>query len=61
MGEIGRQASMLAYVDSFRVLFMLAVAIAPLSLLLKMARARVQQGARRWSTLTDAGFRLARA
>ena len=45
MGEIGRQASMLAYVDSFRVLFMLAVAIAPLSLLLKMARARVQQGA----------------
>jgi DHA2 family multidrug resistance protein len=38
MGEVMRQASMVAYVDSFRVLFFLAVGIAPLSLMLKMVR-----------------------
>jgi DHA2 family multidrug resistance protein len=38
MGEIGRQASMVAYVDSFRTLFLMAVAIAPLSLLLRMGK-----------------------
>jgi DHA2 family multidrug resistance protein len=45
MSEIGRQASMLAYVDSFRVLFALAVAIAPLALLLRMARTRTDPSA----------------
>jgi DHA2 family multidrug resistance protein len=40
MGEIGRQASMVAYVDSFRTLFLMAAAIAPLSLLLRMGTKR---------------------
>ncbi len=45
VGEIARQATMVAYVDSFRVLFLLAVAIAPLCLLLRVGRVRTAAGA----------------
>lgn len=38
LGEIVRQATMMAYVDSFRVLMFLAIAVAPLCLLMKMGR-----------------------
>jgi DHA2 family multidrug resistance protein len=38
MGEIARQATMVAYVDSFRALFAMAVVIAPLCLLLRTRR-----------------------
>ncbi|MBW8753479.1 MAG: DHA2 family efflux MFS transporter permease subunit [Sphingomonadales bacterium] len=43
MGEIARQATMVAYVDSFRTLLLLAVAVAPLCLMLRMGRQRGAQ------------------
>jgi DHA2 family multidrug resistance protein len=45
MGQIVRQAAMVAYVDSFRVLLIVAVVVAPLSLLLRMGRRRAASGA----------------
>jgi DHA2 family multidrug resistance protein len=45
VGEIVRQATMVAYVDSFRVLLFLTIAIAPLSLLLRVGRSRAAAGA----------------
>jgi len=38
LGEIGRQAAMVAYVDTFRVILALAVVLAPLCLLLRTPR-----------------------
>lgn len=42
MHEVGRQAAMLAYVDSFRAIFLLAVVLAPLALLMRRSRAGAQ-------------------
>jgi DHA2 family multidrug resistance protein len=39
MHEIGRQATMVAYVDCFRLVFILALVTAPLCLLMRMSRA----------------------
>jgi DHA2 family multidrug resistance protein len=45
IGEIARQATMVAYVDSFRMLFILAVAITPLCLLMRIGRKRAASDA----------------
>ena len=41
LGEVARQATMAAYVDSFRVLLVMAICAAPLALIMRPSRHRV--------------------